>query len=305
MGEHSKSSILRFSRKYLGMTQEEVADNICDPVSMSRYESGKVEPSDKNFYLMMEKMGLSGERYFIPVSTEIQEQLEKKEKIKILLEQRKFDDVEKVLSELRMDLDSVENRQFFERVLTIVNFEKGKIPLKKYVENIMKAICISMEDFKGYHFNVYRVFSENEILLINELSIAYWLQGKKEAAIKLLENMEEYYKREIVIADYKPRYIILLNLSSMLGQMGEYEKSIAISKQGISWLNKKKKANCMYNFYFNIGWNYYQLSKKEDEAEKKQTAKMYVWLSYTLCNLFSEAEDNKKQLLNFWKENLM
>ena len=57
MGEYSKSAIIKYTRKALGMTQEELSEFICDPVTLARYESGKIDPTDEKFLCLMEKMG--------------------------------------------------------------------------------------------------------------------------------------------------------------------------------------------------------------------------------------------------------
>lgn len=57
MGEYSKSAIIKYTRKSLGITQEELSESVCDPVTLSRYESGKIDPSDSKFLRLMEKMG--------------------------------------------------------------------------------------------------------------------------------------------------------------------------------------------------------------------------------------------------------
>lgn len=49
MGEYSKSAIIKYTRKSLGITQEELSESVCDPVTLSRYESGKIDPSDSKF----------------------------------------------------------------------------------------------------------------------------------------------------------------------------------------------------------------------------------------------------------------
>ena len=36
MGEYSKSAIIKYTRKSLGITQEELSESVCDPVTLSR-----------------------------------------------------------------------------------------------------------------------------------------------------------------------------------------------------------------------------------------------------------------------------
>ena len=57
MGEYSKSAIIKYTRKSLGITQEELSESVCDPVTLSRYESGKIDPSDSKFCALWKRWG--------------------------------------------------------------------------------------------------------------------------------------------------------------------------------------------------------------------------------------------------------
>ena len=51
--------------------------------------------------------------------------------------------------------------------------------------------------------------------------------GHTELAFRLFENLEEYFRQDIVIKDYKPRYLVLLNYSCQLGLSGRYDEKHA------------------------------------------------------------------------------
>ena len=57
MGEYSKAAVIKYTRKATGMTQEELSEGICEPVTISRYENGQLNPSDDKFIRLMQKMG--------------------------------------------------------------------------------------------------------------------------------------------------------------------------------------------------------------------------------------------------------
>ena len=46
MGEYSKSAIIKYTRKSLGITQEELSESVCDPVTLSKYEMTLEGPYD-------------------------------------------------------------------------------------------------------------------------------------------------------------------------------------------------------------------------------------------------------------------
>jgi len=59
MSEYNRGSVIRYYRKQKNMTQEELADGICDTYTLARYESGGVSPSEENFQKIMNKLRMS------------------------------------------------------------------------------------------------------------------------------------------------------------------------------------------------------------------------------------------------------
>ena len=62
------------------MTQEELSEGICEPVTISRYENGLLNPSDEKFVRLMQKMGENGNTCLFPLHCEmadLQKEMEK------------------------------------------------------------------------------------------------------------------------------------------------------------------------------------------------------------------------------------
>ena len=71
MGEYSKAAVIKYTRKATGMTQEELSEGICEPVTISRYENGLLNPSDEKFVRLMQKMGENGNTCLFPLHCEM------------------------------------------------------------------------------------------------------------------------------------------------------------------------------------------------------------------------------------------
>lgn len=100
MGEYSKSAIIKYTRKALGMTQEELSEFICDPVTLAKYESGKIDPTDEKFLCLMEKMGEQGRVFLWPLETGLLDVESEIEQLKKLLNNT----IGKMQKKLKMDL---------------------------------------------------------------------------------------------------------------------------------------------------------------------------------------------------------
>lgn len=292
------------------MTQEQLAENICDPVTLARYENGSLNPSDEKFCLLMQKMGMSGEKYVIPVQNAKANHEVQMKNILYALEREDFQEVEKGIELLKKDsafsMKSVENQQYIRRIELILEDEAGKITNTEYIKSLETILRLTFQDYKEDHFPIHRVFTENEVLIISNIARQYAQMGKIEQAIHLYYNLEEYFQTNIVINDYKPRYMEMLNLSSLLGLSGRYDESMKICKRGIHWLLKYGKSNYLYNFYYNIGWLINEKIKNgEEDPEAIKQVRCYIWLAYQLCRIYPENKKNIDHILNFCKENFL
>ena len=83
MSEYRQARLLKYNRVCKKITQENLSEGICDPVTLARYEAGRLEPSNENYYRLMSKMGLNGDRYYISSGNELYEKYELKNKIKM------------------------------------------------------------------------------------------------------------------------------------------------------------------------------------------------------------------------------
>ncbi len=307
MGKHSKSAIIKYNRRYLRITQEELAENICDVATLAKYESGKMEPSDENFAKLMLKMGISGETYSVPLPYFSEKQEYELREIMVNLQTGNDEAVELGLQRLKAEMKETaeypENRQCLRRLELILDFKSNKISAEEYISGMTKALHITFQKYNEAHFPVYRIFTENEILIINNIATRYGAKGDIDTAFRLFANLEEYFDKNIVIMDYKPRYLILISYSCRLGLEGRYDESIEISKRGIQWLKKHHKSNVLYNFYYNIGWC---LKKKIDEKKADESllpsAKAYVWLGCQLCKLYNENPRNYTIMKSFYEK---
>lgn len=308
MGEHSKSAIIKYTRKYLNMTQEELSEGICDSVTLARYENGSLNPSDEKFFLLMQKMGISGEKYVIPVQNRKEVHEIRMKEILYALETANYQEVKKGIEALKGDadfsLDCVENQQYIGRIELILEDEAGKLTNTEYIKKLEKILKLTFPDYNENHFPVYRLFTENEVLIISNIARQYAMMGKRELAIRIYYNLEEYFQTGVVVNDYKPRYLELVNLSNLLGRSGRYDESMEICKRGIKWLLRYGKSNYLYNFYYNMGWLITKKVKNgEEDLNKMKQAECYIWMAYQLVQIYPENKESIECILDFCKEN--
>ncbi len=251
MGEYSKAAVIKYTRKATGMTQEELSEGICEPVTISRYENGLLNPSDEKFVRLMQKMGENGNTCLFPLHCEMADLQKEMEKMMNLLERADWDEVEnqkrKMEQEFQLSLDYPENRQYLKRIEVVVNYKKGRISVREAIEQLKDALHETLKIREPEDLPIYRILRETEILITYNLATYYEIAGDYEKALRIGRKLDEYFKRDDMVNDYKPRYLVFVGYSNILGLSGKYDESIAICKRECEFLREKGILNLYYS----------------------------------------------------------
>lgn len=295
MGEYSKSAIIRYTKKALGMTQEELSESICDPVTLARYESGKTNPTDEKFLRLMEKMGEKGSVFSPPLEIKDIEELKK------AIECNKWEEAEQIYIRLKsnkkFNLEYPENKQYMKWAETLINYRTGKINLSQSILELEKAWSYTCGHFSIRKFSLNRIYRETEIRIVQDLADFYKISGQYKVACDYYEKLLMYFERKDMINDCKLVYFIYLGYSNVLSLMGEHEKSRELCFKAIKRGLMKDQTNYLYSFYYNIG---YSLQKYGDEEERKMS-KIYLWMAYQLSLNYPENNGNLEIIKNIYE----
>lgn len=68
MQEMFIGEVVRRRRLELGLTQEELCEGICEPITISRLENGRQTPSRNRLNALLERLGLPADRYYALLS---------------------------------------------------------------------------------------------------------------------------------------------------------------------------------------------------------------------------------------------
>lgn len=295
MGEYNKSKIIRYSRAYNNLTQEKLAEGICDPFTLAKYESGMLDPSEFNYYCLMRRLGNNESVYRIPGDFFSTELVKIRSEVTTMTQQRNNDELQRLIElyESKMD-NTTDNVQYLTRIKLFLDKERGKISGDEYIEKQLENLRLSHKDVDLLNLQHGRMYSEVEIMLLNSLIVGTWENGETDKALHICGEVVAILEDDILIGDSKDTEKIYLNYSNMLGQKGRYEESLEASKLGIKHLKERGRCNLLYNFYFNIGCYFAYMSKKdlEKSEEYAKKAKMYYWIALKLCKLFPEDQDS-------------
>lgn len=310
MSEYNRGSVIRYYRKQKNMTQEELADGICDTYTLARYESGGVSPSEENFQKIMNKLGMSEETILFNLQTEDANIAKVRNRLLWLFEKGDYqgaeNEVKEIISKNQLPLMYVENRQFLYRIRLVVEQRCGKVSLDHYILSLENLLKESFKDYDSKKFVNKYFYTENELLILNNIANAYGEAGDYKTACRIFSSVIQQTEKVSCMDGYKPYYLLMLNYANILGLHRQYDESIEMCRKGISWLLKWEKGNYLYNFIYNIGWNYIEKSKElsgEESLRLRKIGLLYVWEAYELCELYPERKENLNYIKQYFEEN--
>lgn len=287
------------------MTQEELSQFICDPATLSRYENGQINPTNDKFSQLMQRMGETGELYTFPIKCETVDLQGKMKELLNAINRQEWDIAENMLEKIKiehhMSMDFPENRQYAGRVEIILKFRRNEISREKAIDELENLLKLTINDYEKLLIMDFFRMSETEMMILYNIATYYGEDGKIKKADFIFQNIRRYFQEKYVICDDRPRYLINTNYSNLLGLNGRHDESIQVCIEEIEWLKRKNKTNCLFNLYFNIGWNIVKKIEKGLESEEKmKQARCYVWLAYQFADFYPVYDKYSKDILEFY-----
>ena len=231
--------LIRQRRLELGLKQCELCEGICEPVTMSRLESGKQTPGSNKLRMLMQRLGRPEERYYALVSknelriSELQTEIVSSNVLRDSL--RGLEKIEEL--EAIAEPNDNQVRQFILRSRAILGkLVDGKVepylPEEK-LEMLSEAIRLTSPYFDIDHIGK-RLYCVDEVKVINQIAGVYSEQGNNEQALQIYVQLIDYIKQHFQNVKQSGGLLPLVsyNYARELDLDGQYEKAIEIAKLG-------------------------------------------------------------------------
>ena len=236
---------IRQRRKELNLTQEQVCDGICDPVSLSRIENGKQTPRRSVINALLQRLGLPDDRYYALVSeNELELEALRKEIAACSVTQKLSEGFEKLAHlEKLADPDDQISQQFALSCKVLLDRLTGRCASQEQNNLLMQAIRLTVLRFSLEEIDQF-LYTRDEITIINQIGIAYSDDGQNEKAAEiyaqLLRYVRKHFKETITSIGVLP--LILYNYSRVLDLCGRY-------REGAELAQECRKACIQYGHY--------------------------------------------------------
>lgn len=229
LGEYIKQR-----RLDLGLTQEQLCEGICEPITLSRLENGKQTPSRNRINALLQRLGLPDDRYFALLSkNELEMEALQKEIVACNVTEKVPEGFEKLAQfEKLADPDDQIAQQYVLGSKVLLGRLDGRYTPKEQIELLMQAIQLTVPRFSIDDIEKF-LYTRDEITIINQIGIAYSDDGqnKKAAEIyyQLLRYVRKHFKETITSIGVLP--LVLYNYARVLDLCGRYEEGAELAQE--------------------------------------------------------------------------
>lgn len=232
-------------RLELGLTQEQLCEGICEPITVSRLENGRQTPSRNRINALLERLDLPSDRYSALLSSqELEVEALQRE---ITSYNIRFDkapaDEKHHIRELALNAhkrleaiienDDTLSRQFILRSRVLFGTEDGPYSCEEKIQMLTEAIRLTVPSFDIDDI-VRGLYTIDEIKIINHLAMEYSDAGKSMDAIGIWSQLHKYIRKHFhnIPLGRARLSMVAYNYAKELNVIGQYQSSIEIAKEG-------------------------------------------------------------------------
>lgn len=294
-------NLIRKLRKEQGITLSQLSNGLCSVTTMNRIETEECVDNILLVSLIIQRLGLSPEKFELYSGKEEFEQLDHRTLIQIYLrdgdlEQAK-DELEKYQHKWHtlIETDPLQ-QQFIKNISGQLAVREGR--LQEGITLLEQAIQVSVPEWNRKN-KLELVLSEYELLLFNALADAYELSGKEQKAFLMRIQIIEYVNQKQSAKDLKPQLFaeVVCKAVPFLIKQGSITIALELCNQSLSILSNAKRMYCWPDILYLKASCLEKLYK--NEASKIDEIVNAYEKSYCVFDLFGEYEnaDNIKRYL--------
>ena len=241
MRELFLGEFIKNRRLELGLTQEQLCEGICEPITISRLENGKQTPSRNRINALLQRLGLPGERYFALLSKNEKEVAAlckeiRAEKIRLnRAAEKERPVIQRRLGERLAQLEDIvepDDQITQQNILKTKAFYEKHSP-EEQIEMLMRAIKMTVPNFELEKIDQ-GLYSIGETNLINGIASVYLKMGKVRVSIDIYRQLLKYIEgHDRELAEYARHFCLVAhNYAVALALEKRHEEAVELSERG-------------------------------------------------------------------------
>ena len=266
--------LIKQRREELGIPQEDLCAGICDKSTLSRIERGVTQPSYQLLNLLLGRLGVAQEGFFLPLSDRSYTVVQLQKEIVACNASHNYPEALQKLDQFEAAIDPKDRilRQFALRARAIAGkMEDGKRVEYSCAEEralLTEAIGLTVPNFSLDTLEC-RLLGVDEIKLINQLAITYSEDGQRRLAIDIYRQLLRNVQSRFV--DVEARAVLLpliaYNYSRLLGREGRYEECIEVAELGRKCCVEYNRCQMLGGLLHNQAYAFHYLGQDERSKE--------------------------------------
>ena len=236
------SYILKNIREALGMSAKEIHEGLCYRSTYDRYESGENEISLTRLFFLLERMGVSNERFEVMIPDYVYEFYQWYENCMKLVEKRDWEGLvceSKRFDELVLEDEDIQlaYRDYIEYIIA----RYGEKDNNKAYSLILKALTHTVKDVESIAEEKKRLSVFEWNLFINLYDLKYEMNPDKNADITdILYDVYNYYRVNVTDKLIMYKTLPRLALTMLLNDRGSLtlHKRIELEEESLKVLTK-------------------------------------------------------------------
>ena len=240
LGEYIKQE--RLKQK---ITQEQLCEGICDPITVSRMENGKQMPSYNRIRAFLQRLGLPDKRFFALLSKNEQEIKTLQDEIRadsIRFERAALEDRPHIQAAGLQKLEQLEKlaepddriiRQYIMSERATLGKPDGPYSPEERLNLLLEALRITVPNLDLEEINL-GLYSMEETTLLNKVAVAYVQMGQEKKAIDIYRQLLKYVQKHYSeMSRYAGKLALIAhNYTRELFLVGRYDDAIEIAELG-------------------------------------------------------------------------
>ncbi|MBM6694103.1 helix-turn-helix transcriptional regulator [Pseudoflavonifractor capillosus] len=296
MQKNSLGDTLRELRKQKRLSQEDLAEGICSPVSISRIENGNQIPSQPVLEALLEKLG-TGLYQICNVYYRSEQQQAFEEKAQAIInlgDEENIDQAWKELEHLQQNCpDDTRSRQLCWLVEATLRLQchdtaPESYPLQETMDLAQKALALTRPNFDYENFpnSVLTIFEVDLLHII----VAIWAgMDRNMDALRLGERLYASLKKHEsdVVSYQRAKINVVRNLGAILAKMKMYQDALQYIDEAEALSLKNDEHSLLVMIELTRAKIYYLTGRKEECADILKTLAAYTALTKQKTDLSS------------------
>lgn len=283
------TDVIKGRRIGMGLTQEQLSEGICDPVSISRIETGVVGPKTTILLKLMEKLKFPGGKASLSLSVGSEGAYKTAEKIRVVRKFSRYEELPPLIEEFKKDWKGdLFSEQYLMELESSTAHVLKKIDEETHEKNLWEAFHMTVPD-KGCEELRRWAFTRTEAMLINMFSYVCEKLNKREEGIEWLRLLKEYYERQpLDKRHYIDGYeLSLCNLGDLLGNQKKYEEAIRLEDIANKLSLKAGQGDGLHLTLYDEAWN---MEQQWGSAYTKEESRPYMWAAFQIAKFYLKPE---------------